>query len=123
MLLICLVANRLGKRSSIGSGGRRPARGRRGRVVRLRRVVHRRATRPAYFSPLTRAWELALGALRRVPGPAADEGAATRAGRGCRWVGLVAVLRAAVVYDESAPFPGSRPPCPSSAPPCCWSAA
>lgn len=59
----------------------------------------------AYFSPFTRAWELALGAL-----------AACLAGRlarlspgllaGLSWAGLAAVLVAALGFDESTLFPG-----------------
>lgn len=60
----------------------------------------------AYFSPLTRAWELALGAfvavwaveMRRVPRPV------------LRWVGamaLVVVIASAIRFDAATRFPGT----------------
>ncbi|MFJ8039360.1 acyltransferase family protein [Kitasatospora sp. NPDC096147] len=55
-----------------------------------------------YFSTATRLWEFALGGAaallyrRRLPG-------ATLLG----WLGLAAVVAAALVYDRSTPFPGS----------------
>ncbi|MEJ5946605.1 acyltransferase family protein [Pseudokineococcus basanitobsidens] len=60
----------------------------------------------AYFGLHTRAWELAAGAgaaiglplLRRLPRPVA-----AAAG----WVGLVAVVGSALVYDDSTVFPGT----------------
>jgi peptidoglycan/LPS O-acetylase OafA/YrhL len=60
----------------------------------------------AYFSPFTRAWELALGALiavgtswlRRVPSTAAAA---------MTWVGLGAIMVAAFAFDSSTPYPGS----------------
>jgi len=60
----------------------------------------------AYFSPFTRAWELALGAalaaaaatLTRIPAP-------LRLGLG--WLGLAAVVAAAVAFDDATPFPGA----------------
>ena len=60
----------------------------------------------AYFSPFTRAWELALGALiavgtswlRRVPSTAAAA---------MTWVGLGAIVVAAFAFDASTPYPGS----------------
>jgi peptidoglycan/LPS O-acetylase OafA/YrhL len=60
----------------------------------------------AYFSPFTRAWELALGALiavgtswlRRVPSTAAAA---------MTWVGLGAIMVAAFAFDASTPYPGS----------------
>jgi len=59
----------------------------------------------AYFSPLTRAWELALGGalvvasshIERVP--AVIRSAAT-------WVGLAGVLGAAFLFTDETPFPG-----------------
>ena len=59
----------------------------------------------AYFSPFTRAWELALGALvaclapRLTRVPASVQAAMS-------WVGLVGVLAAALLYDGSTAFPG-----------------
>lgn len=59
----------------------------------------------AYFSPFTRAWELALGALAAC--------LAARLARlspallaGLSWAGLAAVLGAAFGFDESTLFPG-----------------
>jgi peptidoglycan/LPS O-acetylase OafA/YrhL len=60
----------------------------------------------AYFSPLTRAWELALGALvavgttwlRRLPRPAAAA---------LTWGGLAAVLAAGFAFDAETAYPGS----------------
>ena len=59
----------------------------------------------AYFSPFTRAWELALGALvacvapRLVRVPPGTQAAMS-------WLGLAGVLVAALLYDGSTPFPG-----------------
>jgi peptidoglycan/LPS O-acetylase OafA/YrhL len=60
----------------------------------------------AYFSPLTRAWELALGGLlavatsplRRIPRPV---------GAAVSWVGLVAILASATLYGAHTPYPGA----------------
>jgi peptidoglycan/LPS O-acetylase OafA/YrhL len=60
----------------------------------------------AFFSPLTRAWELALGALLavstewllRIP---------ARVGSLLTWVGLGAIGFAAVAYTATTPYPGS----------------
>ena len=60
----------------------------------------------AFFSPFTRAWELALGGLiavgtpwlRRVP---------EFIGAAMTWVGLGVVLTAAVVYTSQTAYPGS----------------
>jgi peptidoglycan/LPS O-acetylase OafA/YrhL len=66
------------------------------------------ATHPsaAYFSPFTRAWELALGALvavgstwlRQIPNRIA--GVLT-------WVGLALIVAAAVAFSAQTPYPGS----------------
>jgi peptidoglycan/LPS O-acetylase OafA/YrhL len=69
--------------------------------------VHLTATLPAaaYFSPLTRAWELGLGAALAV-------GASTLVrvpplGRLVMgWTGLLAIVVAAVLFSERTPFPG-----------------
>ncbi len=69
--------------------------------------VHLTATLPAaaYFSPLTRAWELGLGAALAV-------GASTLVrvppvGRLVMgWTGLLAIAAAAVLFSERTPFPG-----------------
>jgi peptidoglycan/LPS O-acetylase OafA/YrhL len=60
----------------------------------------------AYFSPFTRAWELALGALvavatpwlKRIPAP----GAAL-----LTWAGLAAIAVAAFTFTAETPYPGS----------------
>ena len=60
----------------------------------------------AYFSPLTRAWELALGALiavgtswlRKVPVAAAAA---------LTWVGAAAVVYSSFVFDSQTAYPGS----------------
>jgi peptidoglycan/LPS O-acetylase OafA/YrhL len=60
----------------------------------------------AYFSPLTRTWELALGGLiavatgilRRTPSIAAMVAS---------WTGLVMILVAASLFSQSTPYPGS----------------
>jgi len=60
----------------------------------------------AFFSPLTRAWELAAGALlavlagwlRRLPGPAAVV---------LGWAGIALAVGAAVTFDDTTAFPGS----------------
>ena len=69
--------------------------------------IHLTATSPtaAYFSTLTRAWELALGAalavgalmVTRIPG-------LLQLAAG--WVGLVAISTSAVLYSDSTAFPG-----------------
>jgi len=59
----------------------------------------------AFFSPFTRAWELALGALiavstgslRRMP---------TAVARTMSWLGLGAILTAAVVFTSATSYPG-----------------
>jgi peptidoglycan/LPS O-acetylase OafA/YrhL len=60
----------------------------------------------SYFSPVTRAWELALGglvavssdALRRLPEAVAAA---------MTWVGLAAIVVAAFVFTSATPYPGS----------------
>ncbi len=60
----------------------------------------------AYFSLATRAWELGMGGLvalgasqlARLPGPTAWIGG---------WLGLVAVLASAFIYNDQTPYPGS----------------
>ena len=70
--------------------------------------VHLTATLPAaaYFSPLTRTWELGLGSALAV-------GASTLVrvpplGRLVMgWTGMVAIVVAAVLFSDRTPFPGS----------------
>ncbi|HEY5025277.1 MAG TPA: acyltransferase family protein [Acidimicrobiales bacterium] len=60
----------------------------------------------AYFSPFTRAWELALGALVAVATPwlkAVPSAVAAIAS----WLGLGAVLYAAFAFDAKTAYPGS----------------
>ncbi|WP_460715194.1 acyltransferase family protein [Nocardioides dilutus] len=59
----------------------------------------------AYFSPFTRAWELALGALAACLAPRLAR-LAPGLLAGLSWAGLVAVLVAALGFDESTLFPG-----------------
>jgi peptidoglycan/LPS O-acetylase OafA/YrhL len=59
----------------------------------------------AYFSPFTRAWELALGGLTACLAPRLAR-VPSAAMAGLSWVGLVGVLAAALLFDGSTPFPG-----------------
>jgi peptidoglycan/LPS O-acetylase OafA/YrhL len=70
--------------------------------------VHLTATAPttAYFSPLTRAWELGLGATIAVcASMLARTPAAARVVMG--WAGVAAIAVAAAVFSDRTPFPGS----------------
>jgi peptidoglycan/LPS O-acetylase OafA/YrhL len=60
----------------------------------------------AFFSPWTRAWELALGALVAVVTPTLLR-LPRVAGATITWVGLAAVGVAAVAYSSSTPYPGT----------------
>ena len=60
----------------------------------------------AFFSPFTRAWELALGALVAVGTPWLLKIPARMAAVGT-WVGLAAVLVAAHLYSSQTPYPGA----------------
>jgi peptidoglycan/LPS O-acetylase OafA/YrhL len=70
--------------------------------------IHLTAMSPteAYFSPLTRAWELGLGAAIAVGASALE-----RIPNGVRlvtgWAGLAAIALSAVLFTERTPFPGS----------------
>lgn len=59
----------------------------------------------AFFSPLTRAWELALGALLAVSLPQLRR-APRHVGPWLSWTGLAGVIGAALVLDNSTVFPG-----------------
>jgi peptidoglycan/LPS O-acetylase OafA/YrhL len=69
-------------------------------------VLTRSHPNAAYFSPLTRAWELALGALvavattrlKRIP---------ARAAAVLTWGGLAAIACSALVFKTHTPYPGS----------------
>jgi peptidoglycan/LPS O-acetylase OafA/YrhL len=59
----------------------------------------------AYFSPLTRAWELATGALLAVAVPVLLR-LPTRLGVTLSVVGLLAIITAALLFDSDTPIPG-----------------
>ena len=59
----------------------------------------------AYFSPLTRAWELALGALIAVVGPAASR-VPTWAHQLAALLGLAGIAGSALILTPSMPYPG-----------------
>jgi peptidoglycan/LPS O-acetylase OafA/YrhL len=61
----------------------------------------------AYFSPLTRAWELALGALIAVIGPAVSRVPA-RVCQGTALLGLTGIVVSALTLTPSMPYPGWR---------------
>jgi peptidoglycan/LPS O-acetylase OafA/YrhL len=60
----------------------------------------------AFFSPLTRAWELALGAMLAVVGPHL-RGRAPRVGVILGAIGLIVVLLCTWFYSSSTSWPGS----------------
>ncbi len=60
----------------------------------------------AYFSPLTRAWELGLGALIALAGHHLVR-VPRRWGAVASWLGLGGILASAFVYGSSTPYPGS----------------
>lgn len=60
----------------------------------------------AYFSPFTRAWELALGGLVAVSGDALRR-LPQRIAAVATWVGLGAVVLAAFVFTSTTSYPGS----------------
>src|SRR5436190_6505580 len=70
--------------------------------------IHLTATLPqaAYFSPLTRAWELGLGAALAV-GASALMRVPPLGRLVMGWAGLLAIALAAVLFSERTPFPGS----------------
>jgi peptidoglycan/LPS O-acetylase OafA/YrhL len=59
----------------------------------------------AYFSPLTRAWELAAGALLAVAVPVLLRCPA-HLGVACSMAGLLAIVAAGVLFDGNTPIPG-----------------
>lgn len=64
----------------------------------------------AFFSPLTRAWELAIGCLIAVAGPwlAARTSAATAATAAVLcWFGIAAIAWSVAFLDDTSSFPGS----------------
>jgi peptidoglycan/LPS O-acetylase OafA/YrhL len=60
----------------------------------------------AYFSPFTRAWELALGAIVAAATPWLGRVPA-RVGGIVTWAGLTAVIASAFAFTSSTPYPGS----------------
>ena len=60
----------------------------------------------AYFSPFTRAWELALGALVAVGTPWLKN-MTTLSAAVLTWVGLAAIAAAAFAFTAQTPYPGS----------------
>jgi peptidoglycan/LPS O-acetylase OafA/YrhL len=60
----------------------------------------------AYYSPLTRAWELALGALLAVGTPWLVK-APQRFAAGATWLGLIAIGASAVWFGAETPYPGA----------------
>jgi peptidoglycan/LPS O-acetylase OafA/YrhL len=60
----------------------------------------------AYFSPFTRAWELALGALVAVATPWLLN-VPKRLAAGATWIGLGAILTAAFAFGAETAYPGS----------------
>jgi peptidoglycan/LPS O-acetylase OafA/YrhL len=58
----------------------------------------------AYFSTFGRAWELALGGGLALLGAVKIPRAAAA---GIGWVGIAAIVYAAVAFDETTPFPGT----------------
>jgi hypothetical protein len=59
----------------------------------------------AFFSPFTRAWELALGAMIAIGTPLLLRAGAGLAA-GATWVGLGAILVAAFAFDSQTAYPG-----------------
>ena len=60
----------------------------------------------AFFSPFTRAWELALGALVAVLSSRISR-IPKRVAVAMGWLGLAGILIAAFAYDPTTPYPGS----------------
>jgi peptidoglycan/LPS O-acetylase OafA/YrhL len=60
----------------------------------------------AYFSPFTRAWELALGALVAV-GTEWLKSVPSRVAAGATWLGLVAIVYSAIDFNAQTAYPGS----------------
>jgi peptidoglycan/LPS O-acetylase OafA/YrhL len=70
-------------------------------------IIQTRTNAPwAYYSPLTRAWELALGGLVAVAYPLIRR-FSRRVVAPLGWLGLCAILASCFVFDPSTPYPGS----------------
>ena len=61
----------------------------------------------AYFSPFTRAWELALGALTAVIAPHFTNFLHGQLAAALTWLGVAAILYSAVVFNSNTTFPGA----------------
>ncbi len=61
----------------------------------------------AYFSPFTRAWELALGALVAVATPWIKKVVPSTVGAVATWLGLGAIVYGAFAFDSHSAYPGS----------------
>ena len=60
----------------------------------------------AYFSPLTRAWELALGTLIAVIGPAVSRVPTRWVYQVAALLGLAGIVVSALILTSSMPYPG-----------------
>ncbi len=60
----------------------------------------------AFFSPFTRAWELALGCLIAVAEPALVRRMSVAPAAALGWLGLAAIVWSVVSMDENTHFPG-----------------
>ena len=73
-------------------------------------AMHETSAAPtsAYFSTFSRAWELALGAVLAAGSHAfaGRRAGAHRTRAGLGWLGLAAIVAAAVLYSGKTPFPG-----------------
>lgn len=61
----------------------------------------------AFFSPLTRAWELAIGCLIAVAGPWLAARTSAAAAAVLCWSGIAAIAWSVVFLDDTSSFPGS----------------
>jgi peptidoglycan/LPS O-acetylase OafA/YrhL len=61
----------------------------------------------AYFSPFTRAWELALGALTAVTAPYVSRLVHEHIAEALTWLGIAAIVFSAVTFNSATAFPGS----------------
>jgi peptidoglycan/LPS O-acetylase OafA/YrhL len=61
----------------------------------------------AYFSPFTRAWELALGALTAVTAPYVARFVHDHLAAALAWLGIAAIAYSAFTFNSGTAFPGS----------------
>jgi peptidoglycan/LPS O-acetylase OafA/YrhL len=59
----------------------------------------------AYFSPLTRAWELGVGASIAIGAPLVSR-ISPRLAIPISWIGLIGIVASAFIIDGATPFPG-----------------